>query len=86
MAVVSAVSGGPGPGASNPRINRQGGGYIGDAPAHKIGTGIKIPHPASNLKKREFAILAAARFGLIQFTYDGRLCSRVRSPILWTRL
>ena len=56
----TVVSGGPGPGASNPRINNQGGGYIGDAPAHKIGTGIKIPHPASNLKKRELAHAASS--------------------------
>ena len=62
--VCAAVSGGPGPGASNPRVNKNGGGFIGDAPAHKIGTGIKIPHPALNLKKREFATAArGAVFG-----------------------
>ena len=55
---VSSVSGGPGPGASNPRISRNGGGYIGYAPAHKIGTGVKIPHPATNLKKRGSASAA----------------------------
>ena len=34
------VSGGPGPGASNPHVNNKGGGYMGDAPtqaaAHKL--------------------------------------------------
>jgi hypothetical protein len=59
--LCSAVSGGPGPGASNPRVNKNGGGKIGDAPAHKIGTGVKIPHPALNLKKREFATAARSR-------------------------
>ena len=48
------VSGGPGPGASNPHVNNKGGGYMGDAPTHKIGTGIKIPHPATNLKKLQY--------------------------------
>ena len=44
----SKVSGGPGPGSSSPHVSRRGGGYLGDAPTHKIGTGVKIPHPASN--------------------------------------
>jgi hypothetical protein len=64
------VSGGPGPGASNPRINKNGGGYIGDAPAHKIGTGVKIPHPATNLKKRELVPAACSRaFGNTAVSY-----------------
>jgi len=44
----SKASGGPGPGSSSPHISRRGGDYLGDAPSHKIGTGVKIPHPASN--------------------------------------
>ena len=48
------VGDGPGPGGTKPYLNRFGGGYMGDGPTHKIGTGVKIPSPAENLKKLQY--------------------------------
>ena len=51
---------GDNPGPGKPYLNRFGGGYMGDGPTHKIGTGVKLPNPAENLKKRVASLRSSA--------------------------
>jgi hypothetical protein len=56
------ISSGPGPGSSNPHVGRCGGGFMGDAPSHKIGTGRQCPNPASNFSPGPATYMPANRY------------------------